>query len=365
VIEIPTRSDGSWWYELPLELDGASWVFEFVYLDGPGWAVSLKDSAGTVLASGVRLVTGFPLFRGLGTGPAGALICLDTSGAGTPPGLTELGPTQRCRLLYLSDASEPSVGQAVSPVTARPADVIRGAAGPAGPPGARGGTGAPGPAGADGAPGPTGPAGPAGAGITSVAAFGSTPSAAGATVDGTGTVLTLQPADATHPGGVAVGAQVFPPGTKAFTDHISMGASGANKRVTNLAAGISSTDACTVGQAFAIVGSFTWDADLDVLPIDFKSPRTMALVDVINSGSYPVVWDGTTGAVAAPPGTPALLVLANRAEFSLTISDDTLDTPTGIRLASGASVVLAPDDVLVCLAGPTAPHWRELYRQVA
>lgn len=53
-----------------------------------------------------------------------------------------------------------------------------------------------------------------GSGVTTMAAVGSSPSANGASISGS--TLTLQPADATHPGVITIGSQAFA-GAKAFT----------------------------------------------------------------------------------------------------------------------------------------------------
>ena len=66
-------------------------------------------------------------------------------------------------------------------------------------------------------------------GVTSFGAFGSTPSANGASVSGN--VATLQPADATHPGGVTTGSQTFA-GTKTFSSTISGSITGNAATVT-------------------------------------------------------------------------------------------------------------------------------------
>jgi len=58
----------------------------------------------------------------------------------------------------------------------------------------------------------------AASGVASVGSVGSTPAAAGASISGT--VLTLQPADATHPGVVTTGAQTFA-GDKTITGNTS------------------------------------------------------------------------------------------------------------------------------------------------
>ena len=57
-----------------------------------------------------------------------------------------------------------------------------------------------------------------GGGVTTITNFGSTPNNAGGTISGTS--LTLQPADGTHPGGVSTAAQTFA-GDKTFSGNIS------------------------------------------------------------------------------------------------------------------------------------------------
>lgn len=57
-----------------------------------------------------------------------------------------------------------------------------------------------------------------GGGLSGFGAFGSSPNAAGASVSGA--TITLQPADATHPGGVTTGVQSFA-GDKTFTEDVT------------------------------------------------------------------------------------------------------------------------------------------------
>lgn len=67
------------------------------------------------------------------------------------------------------------------------------------------------------------PAGSGGGGVSAMTAVGSTPNANGATISGSN--LTLQPADATHPGDLTSGAQTIG-GAKTFPDGVTVGASG-------------------------------------------------------------------------------------------------------------------------------------------
>lgn len=103
-----------------------------------------------------------------------------------------------------------------------------GATGPTGPSGPTGPTGSPGPTGPTGltgptgGPGPTGPDGPTGpsgpAGTNTLDPVGSSPNANAATL--AGTVLNLEPADATNPGVVTTDAQTFG-GVKTFAGIIT------------------------------------------------------------------------------------------------------------------------------------------------
>lgn len=79
-----------------------------------------------------------------------------------------------------------------------------------------GGNGATGPTGATGATGSAGATGSTGsAGLISINPFGSSPNSSAASFSSS--ILTLEPADASHPGGVSVSSQSFG-GSKTFTD---------------------------------------------------------------------------------------------------------------------------------------------------
>jgi len=99
---LPTRHDGTWWYDLPVDLGGARLVLEFAYLEiVGGWTVSAKSESGERLVSGQRLLTGCPLFSGHDLGYGGVLVCVAVSGDGdVAPGLSDLGDGCRCELIY-------------------------------------------------------------------------------------------------------------------------------------------------------------------------------------------------------------------------------------------------------------------------
>jgi len=86
--------------------------------------------------------------------------------------------------------------------------------------------------------------------VTSMAAFGSTPNANGGSI--ASNALTLQPADATNPGGVSTGAQTFA-GAKTFSGAGSFTAAGTGLAVTNNA---------TVGGTLVVTGTTTSTGNL-------------------------------------------------------------------------------------------------------
>lgn len=100
--------------------------------------------------------------------------------------------------------------------------------------GARGATGPTGPAGSNGVTGPTGATG-AGGGIATLSAIGAVPNANGATI--TGTVINLQPANATFGGVVTTTAQPFA-GVKTFNANVTLGLSLVMPASTTSTAGV-------------------------------------------------------------------------------------------------------------------------------
>jgi len=88
--------------------------------------------------------------------------------------------------------------------------------------------------------------------VTSMAAFGSTPNANGGSI--ASNALTLQPADATNPGGVSTGAQTFA-GAKTFNGAVTAGAAGTGLAVTNNA---------SVGGTATVTGNLRTDGLLQM-----------------------------------------------------------------------------------------------------
>lgn len=104
MLDLPCRTDLPH-YQFEAELDGTNYQLEFRWNDrAAAWFLEVRDSSGTPLLSGRRVcLNSFTLrrFRGLGL-PPGELLCYDTSGTNTDPGLNDLGG--RVRLLYFTAA---------------------------------------------------------------------------------------------------------------------------------------------------------------------------------------------------------------------------------------------------------------------
>jgi len=98
---IPTRHDGTWWYDLPVDIGGVRLVLEFAYLEAIGWTVSAKSESGERLVSGQRVIVGCPLFAGRRLGYSGALVCVALDGdSDVQPGLSDMGDGCRCELIH-------------------------------------------------------------------------------------------------------------------------------------------------------------------------------------------------------------------------------------------------------------------------
>jgi hypothetical protein len=90
-----------WDYTLPL--DGATYRLRLTYRQRQDrWYVDLFDADDAALVRGAMLTVDTPLLEDIRIPglPPGALMCLDTTGAGEPCGYEDLG--RRCVLLYLS-----------------------------------------------------------------------------------------------------------------------------------------------------------------------------------------------------------------------------------------------------------------------
>lgn len=97
---IPTLTDTENYTER-VELDGVVFELTFAWNTRDGkWYLSVADAEGVALASGIKLVVDWSLFRSVSNAdmPAGTMMAVDTSGAGLDPGLKELG--ERVLLMY-------------------------------------------------------------------------------------------------------------------------------------------------------------------------------------------------------------------------------------------------------------------------
>ena len=105
-VTLPTRTDGYPAYDFAVELDGALFSFAMRWNDrDAAWYMSIADSLGVLIVSGVRVVPGWDLLRRSvdPRRPQGAIVAVDTTGGGMP-GLTDLGA--RVLLVYDSDEFE-------------------------------------------------------------------------------------------------------------------------------------------------------------------------------------------------------------------------------------------------------------------
>lgn len=139
-------------------------------------------------------------------------------------------------------------------------------------------------------------------GDVTLAAFGSTPNANAASLSGQ--ILTLQPADATHPGGVSITAQTLA-GNKTFSGQTA---------ITD-----TSTTAFTVNTNALIV-----DATNKIVGVGVTPDATVALIDVVNStgSSRAVQTTGYGGSVGyrgryanGTSGSPTAAVATNILNF--------------------------------------------------
>lgn len=103
---IPTKTDGTRWYDLTVELDGKSYTLEFNWnARMESWSASISDADGLIAVS--RVLCGITLFDYTDPRLPPGLLTVDVDGA-IPPGLTELGDT--FKLLYYTEAELLALG---------------------------------------------------------------------------------------------------------------------------------------------------------------------------------------------------------------------------------------------------------------
>lgn len=102
VIPTSTRQDRPH-YTQRTTLDGTTYVLALNWNGREKrWMLSIRAADGTPIAEGLKVVIGWPLNRHVRGGPPGMLWAVDTTGAGTDPGLQDLG--SRVRLIYTDAA---------------------------------------------------------------------------------------------------------------------------------------------------------------------------------------------------------------------------------------------------------------------
>ena len=97
-------------FEFFLSLEGRQYLFEFRWNERIGsWYMTLSDADGDPIVASARVVLDFPLTGKCADArrPPGAIIAVDTSGAGLDPGEKDLGG--RVTLLYVESTSLPTV----------------------------------------------------------------------------------------------------------------------------------------------------------------------------------------------------------------------------------------------------------------
>ena len=184
-----------------------------------------------------------------------------------------------------------------------------------------------------------------GGGVTTVGPFGSTPNANGGDISGS--TLTLEPADATHPGGVTTGAQTFA-GAKTFSSTIVGSISGNAATVTtnaNLTGPITSTGNATAvaaqtgtgstfvmqasptlttpnigaatGTSLSVSGQLTSTVSTGTAPLAVSSTTQVANLNAATAGTATNIAGGSGGTIPyqSAAGTTAMLSNGNAGQL--------------------------------------------------
>ena len=108
MILIPTSSDV--FYTQITQLDGVDYLLDFRYNDRENsWRFSIALTDNTPLATGIKIVTNYPLLQKYADDrlPAGEIFCI-TSGDDSNPAQNDLGIGKRCLLVYYSKSEFPT-----------------------------------------------------------------------------------------------------------------------------------------------------------------------------------------------------------------------------------------------------------------
>ncbi len=104
VQRIPTSSDP--YYVQRTDLEGREYVLQFDWSTREEvWYLSISDSSGEVLSSGIKLICNWPLtYRKFNPAmpPGNFMISTKTEGDDSPPGLLDMGEGGRCELTYVT-----------------------------------------------------------------------------------------------------------------------------------------------------------------------------------------------------------------------------------------------------------------------
>lgn len=99
VLQLPSATDTEA-FRFETELEGVIFKFAFQWNERDShWYMTLADSEGAAIVSGIKVVARTPLLRGISDArrPPGDIMAYDTTGAGDP-GLEDLG--ENVLLLY-------------------------------------------------------------------------------------------------------------------------------------------------------------------------------------------------------------------------------------------------------------------------
>ncbi len=92
-------------YTLRTRLDGRDYGLHMLWNQREGrWYLTISDYQDNLLIASIKLVTNWSLldfYQYDPNVPPGKLLVTDSSPDGSSPGIDELGPNQRCQLVYV------------------------------------------------------------------------------------------------------------------------------------------------------------------------------------------------------------------------------------------------------------------------
>jgi len=102
-IKIPCVPGGQSNWVQRTAIEGRDYILSFDWIQRDGaWYLSIADQDGAAIASGIKLVSQWPLLRGVTDSrcPKGELLLLDSTGASEDAGFSDLGV--RFELVYFT-----------------------------------------------------------------------------------------------------------------------------------------------------------------------------------------------------------------------------------------------------------------------